>query len=802
MTTRLYLTAAAATYVPPTLRGTYNDTSLSANAFRMIRQKSGANALASVTETSTTNNYKAFHGKWVTDPLAGGSVATTDSITITIARQENNASANMTVYLTMYVTTGDSDTVRVTLLDPFVGATEFATTMTAFSFTLTFDRAGSITQGDRIVLELGYNAQNTSATSFNGDVRYGGTDATDLATSGTTGVTVRSPWVEFNTAIDAVVASSVKPPAGNASGTGTANNAGPVVTAMAGNASGTGTANQPSSSVTQPAGNASGTGTSNTPGTMRAAELASGTGTANDATVATSASNTTAAAELASGTGTANQPSIAVVTNAGSADGTGTANQPSIAVVTNAGSSSGTGTAGDPGSLRAVGHASGTGTANQPSVAVVANAGSSSGTGTAGDVGGGLRSVGNASGTGTANQPSIAVIATTSSADGTGTANQPGASVVATAGNASGTGTANTPLGTVRYFLTATPSTQTSDAATGSWDDTTGDGKFELGRLAAGTAEEVSRSESDATADFDVLLGTWVSPPVADGGPVAIGQVLNITVARFGAPSGSNLRPRYRMYVMSPLGVNRGDLFNLVNTGLIFNETTPTGMSLNAALTAGGTINPGDRFVLELGFRHQAANATTRTGSVYAGGTSGTILTASDTDTSHPGHVQLPAYFGPIVTASAELASGTGTANDATAGNTVAASAELASGTGTANDASILVVDGVLAGVAGGDGAAYDASILVRSHGTSGWYGLLGTLRGTNDAPDDDLACPYDGEPLHADHNGDRVCPFDGWRPAAKGASRPADGPWSVLARSAGMAAETPDVPAGWGPVG
>jgi len=212
MTTRWYLTNSEASYRPSALQGTYNDSSLSANIFEMGLTKLGANTSAAVAETSTTNNYKVLLARWVSSPLVGGSITTADSITVTMARQEDNASANDTVYITVWVTTGNSDIVRGTLIVPFVGATEFATTMTAFSFTLTYDNNVSVSRGDRIVMEIGYNAANTSATSFTGTIRYGGTAVTDLATSGTTGVTTNSPWIEFNTTIDAVVAPVIAAP--------------------------------------------------------------------------------------------------------------------------------------------------------------------------------------------------------------------------------------------------------------------------------------------------------------------------------------------------------------------------------------------------------------------------------------------------------------------------------------------------------------------------------------------------------------------------------------------------------------
>jgi hypothetical protein len=209
MATRLYLTNSAADFTPATLRGTYNDSTLSANVFALSTTKAGASTTAAVSESSTTNNYKALLHRFVSAPITGGTFTAADAsytITHTQARQESATGMNAFVYIVVYVTQGDTDTVRGTLIAPFVGATEFATSMTAFSYSLQFDNTVVAQAGDRIVIEIGYNATNTSATAFTGTVRYGGTAATDLATSGTTGVTTNSPWIEFSTALDAVLA--------------------------------------------------------------------------------------------------------------------------------------------------------------------------------------------------------------------------------------------------------------------------------------------------------------------------------------------------------------------------------------------------------------------------------------------------------------------------------------------------------------------------------------------------------------------------------------------------------------------
>jgi hypothetical protein len=59
--------------------------------------------------------------------------------------------------------------------------------------------AVTLNAGDRIVVEFGYRAQNTSTTSYSGTIRYGGSGTTDLnAADGDTAVSTRWPWVQFS----------------------------------------------------------------------------------------------------------------------------------------------------------------------------------------------------------------------------------------------------------------------------------------------------------------------------------------------------------------------------------------------------------------------------------------------------------------------------------------------------------------------------------------------------------------------------------------------------------------------------
>jgi chitosanase len=112
---------------------------------------------------------------------------------------ESSTNANMFWHVHIWVSKGNSDAVRGTVLTDSIGATEWPTTATARG-----EGAKSLTSvdceiGDRVVVEIGYRAQNTSTSPFTGTVNYGNSGTTDLA-SGNTGanLTGRPGWVEFS----------------------------------------------------------------------------------------------------------------------------------------------------------------------------------------------------------------------------------------------------------------------------------------------------------------------------------------------------------------------------------------------------------------------------------------------------------------------------------------------------------------------------------------------------------------------------------------------------------------------------
>jgi hypothetical protein len=213
--TRFYFTTAAATYTPTSVRGTWGSSTLAATqTFDLARAKAGTNTLTSQAETVATNNYKVLLHRHVSGPLAGGTLTggAGTGYTHAEARQQTSG-GGMTVCVHIWFTVGDTSVVRSTFANMFVGGTQFATTMTNFYYTTPDTATATFQAGDRMVIEMGYNAANTVTTSFTGSMRIGGTAADAGTTATTTGVTTNSPWIEFPAAADAALAAYTPPAA-------------------------------------------------------------------------------------------------------------------------------------------------------------------------------------------------------------------------------------------------------------------------------------------------------------------------------------------------------------------------------------------------------------------------------------------------------------------------------------------------------------------------------------------------------------------------------------------------------------
>lgn len=204
MATQFYLTAAPAPYSPATMRGAWDDTA-GAITKALSSDKAGGGAIASVAraETNAAANWDVLLYRGVSGPLAAQTIA--GNVNVVIGALESSASADFAWHLHIYVTQGDSDTPRGTLLSDYVETTANEWPTTAAGLVLAADQALTslaVTAGDRLVVEIGYVALNASATSFTGTLRYGTLDPTLLTpapdlTNGSTSVTTQAGYVDF-----------------------------------------------------------------------------------------------------------------------------------------------------------------------------------------------------------------------------------------------------------------------------------------------------------------------------------------------------------------------------------------------------------------------------------------------------------------------------------------------------------------------------------------------------------------------------------------------------------------------------
>ena len=208
--TKLYLTTLTAPYTPATIRGAWNATASSVTKMLTSVKESNNDAITTVAvaETSTTDAWDVLLYRGVSGPL--GAQTITGNLNVMLGVIESDAEANDNFHIHCYVTQGDSDTPRGDLLTDYTesaGTNEWtATTATNNGLALNAATAMSslaISANDRIVVEIGYVARNTSATSYTGTLNYGttvsGVAAADL-TAGAAGASLAG-YISFSNAI-------------------------------------------------------------------------------------------------------------------------------------------------------------------------------------------------------------------------------------------------------------------------------------------------------------------------------------------------------------------------------------------------------------------------------------------------------------------------------------------------------------------------------------------------------------------------------------------------------------------------
>jgi hypothetical protein len=202
MTKKFYLNDAAAAYTPAVAKGAWNDTTNQPDIGDASELPNGAYTTLGVAETNSSPTWNVLLATFVTPALANNvNFSTNDVVTGVLSVLESSISALDVTHLHIWVTTGNSDVVRGTLLNDFVSSTRWPTTTAGQNFgTQHLSNNVNALAGDHIVIEIGYQAQNTSVTSFTGTLGFGtnNTAGSDL-TDGDTAVTTDPSWIEFST---------------------------------------------------------------------------------------------------------------------------------------------------------------------------------------------------------------------------------------------------------------------------------------------------------------------------------------------------------------------------------------------------------------------------------------------------------------------------------------------------------------------------------------------------------------------------------------------------------------------------
>lgn len=200
---KFYLNDDAPAYSPAVAKGAWDDTTNQPDIGGAEELPSGASATLALAETTTTNNWDVLLATFVTAALANNvSFSTNDLITGVLAVLQSASGMHARTHVHIWVTTGNTDTVRGTLLNDFIGGTDWPTSQAGQSIGIR-NVANNVNAlaGDHIVIEVGYQAQNTVNTSFTGTLGFGTNDVTNTTdlTDGDTTWTTHASWISFST---------------------------------------------------------------------------------------------------------------------------------------------------------------------------------------------------------------------------------------------------------------------------------------------------------------------------------------------------------------------------------------------------------------------------------------------------------------------------------------------------------------------------------------------------------------------------------------------------------------------------
>ena len=200
--TRFYLPSSGAADVSPpfTLQASWDEVD-NADRLKTVTTRI-ASAMTDKSEAkATTANFRQLVRQYVSSPLGAQTIASTTTVKGTIRTLESAANDNVDkVSLKLLVVSNDGQTLRCTLLGlaDYGPTNEWALSLTARRIADgdTISAACSITAGDRVVIEIGFN-NTTAGTTITGTENFGDNSATDLPDN-ETATAADNPFLELS----------------------------------------------------------------------------------------------------------------------------------------------------------------------------------------------------------------------------------------------------------------------------------------------------------------------------------------------------------------------------------------------------------------------------------------------------------------------------------------------------------------------------------------------------------------------------------------------------------------------------
>lgn len=177
---KLYVLNDSAAYSPPTIQGTWDDSaSVLTKAMAPVVPAYQPFNIKGVDESSAVSPFRVAVLRAVSPPLAAQTISGWINVLMAVCINGGFFSDNHSWAIHVYVTQGDTDTPRGTLLANYDDSTshrwlpntvpngkalEAVQTMSSLA----------VQAGDRIVAELGYVARDTNGVTLTGNIAYGG----------------------------------------------------------------------------------------------------------------------------------------------------------------------------------------------------------------------------------------------------------------------------------------------------------------------------------------------------------------------------------------------------------------------------------------------------------------------------------------------------------------------------------------------------------------------------------------------------------------------------------------------------